>query len=116
VRAVTERDEGSGAPAAVAFPSEESLVRTVQQNRRGTNVARVVSSSVSGCATLLFAGLTVAVAVAALSKGSLPAAAAALIPAAMTAGFGFLTWRWARGLPPSKQLASNEMERDELDP
>lgn len=106
--------EESGEPAAVAFPSEESLVRKVSEHKRRPNVARVVSSSVSGCATLLFGAATVAMLVMAVTT-HWAAALAAAVMGTMTGAFGFLTWRWARGLPPTKQLATNEQERDELE-
>ena len=46
--------------------------------------------------------------------GLLGAGAFILFLAGTTAAFGFLTWRWARSLPPSKNLALTQQERDEL--
>lgn len=106
----------------VPVPSQRELEARVRSDRLPKNIGRRVASVVTGVATVGFGGLT-ATMIALLIKyglakggtGIFVALSFIAILASMTFGFGFLTWRWARGLPPAKSLALTERERDEID-
>jgi len=107
---------------AVAFPTHATLNAKVRDGKVPSNIGRRVSSVVTGVATLGFGSITALMTAMMLQApagrlsllGLLGAGAFILFLAATTGAFGFLTWRWARSLPPSKNLAITQQERDEI--
>ena len=120
-RTVNQKPTSPTTSTAVAFPAQATLDAQLRDAKVPLNIGRRLSSVVTGVATLAFGSITALMTALLFQAGGgrsvsglLGAGAFILISAGMTAGFGFLTWRWARGLPPSKDLAFTEQEHDEL--
>jgi len=104
--------EDTGAPVAGPSPPSTELARRLEAERLPRNWWRLVSSVVTGVATAFTALLTAGLL--AIADGVVEAVLLGVIFGGMTSGFGWLTWRWARSLPPARALASPR-EQDELD-
>jgi hypothetical protein len=105
---------------AVPSPSPQEFVARVDRDQVPKDVDRRVSSVVTGVATLGFGGLTALLAALLLQNPASKSGPMLILVwlfvvllGGATTGFGFLTWRWARSLPPSQRLATTR-ERDEL--
>lgn len=110
-----EQQTGHATATAVAFPSAESLEERIEADQIPKDAGRILSSVVSGAGTLLFAAMAVAVAVLALQMPSPPnaliVAAGVLVLGGTAVGMGWLTWRWARSLPPVPKRELDDSER-----
>lgn len=102
------------------MPTAHELAARVAADRVPVNIRRVLSSLVTGVATLGFGSLTIGT-VALLFHGGvtswlglLGASLVVAVFGSFTVGFGSLTWSWARSLPPGKSMALTEREREEL--
>jgi hypothetical protein len=106
------KTQETGAPVAAPTVSSTEIATRLEQERLPRNWWRLFSSVVTGTAALLFGLLTVSL----LWRTRDPFAAVMMLAifGGMTTGFSWLTWRWARSLPPARALASPR-ERDELD-
>ena len=102
----------TGAPVAAPLPSSTELARRLEQDRLPRDWGRLLSSVVTG----LFSLCTGVLAIGASFRAGDPIVVAVILGVfgGMSVGTGWITWRWARSLPPVRFLATPR-ERDELD-
>ena len=111
-RAGKTTTQETGAPVAAPAPPTTELARRLEAERLPRDWLRLLSSVVTGVATLLFGLLTVGAILKA--NGVFERVMLTTIFGGMTTGFAWLTWRWSRSLPAARLLATPR-ERDELD-
>jgi hypothetical protein len=111
-RAPKTTTEETGAPVGAPAPPTTEIARRLEAERLPHDWLRLLSSVVTGVATLLFALSTAGAIVKA--DGVFEFVVLTSILGGMTTGFAWLTWRWARSLPAARLLATPR-ERDELD-
>jgi len=111
-RAPKTTTEETGAPVAAPPPPTTEIVHRLEAERLPRDWMRLLSSVVTGMATVLFGLLTAGLI--AKADGVFELVMLTTIFGGMTTGFAWLTWRWARSLPPARSLATPR-EQDELD-
>jgi len=111
-RAEKTTTEDTGAPVAAPAPPTTEIAHRLEAERLPRDWMRLLSSVVTGMATVLFGLLTAGLM--AKADDVFELVMLTTIFGGMTTGFAWLTWRWARSLPPARSLATPR-EQDELD-
>ena len=115
----------AGSPIAIPFPAQSELEHRAAAAEVPVHHVRRISSVLSGFMTLLCGGccggMVAAICVAISQKdGGWEDALGFIVLGPIlglgTVAFGFLTWRWARSLPPTEiiAIAQSEMAQSEM--